>query len=355
MLRHGREFCFTLGLSLLGATAACANDVADFYKGKRLTIVIGYDPGGGYDLYARVIGKHIVHHIPGNPEFVPQNMPGAGSRKAANWLYELAPHDGTVIATINNSAALDQALGEPSVKYDAIKFNWIGNPIVDAGVTLTMAKGPYRTIEDVATKGGMICGGTGAASPSVIYPRIINEFVGGNVKVVGGYTTTTELALAMRRDEISCIAGNTWTSLGTALAELFTSKSMTIVLHWGQNANPAIDAYVGHHVPSIFDYVKTAGDRKVMDLLLSSAAIGRPLLAPPNVPTDRVASLRQAFDQTMKDPDFISDVHKANLDLDPLSGERLQELIASFANVSTETQARARDLMRPPQEYTEHR
>jgi tripartite-type tricarboxylate transporter receptor subunit TctC len=333
--------------------SARADDVEEFYRGKRLTVVIGYEPGGGYDIYARLVGKHIAEHLPGKPSFVPQNMPGAGSRKAANWLYEIAPRDGTTIATINNGAALDQALGEPSVQYDAAKFNWIGNPIVDAGVTFTLRSSPYQTIEDVKSKGGMICAGTGAASPSVTYPHILNELVGTKIKVIGGYPGTAQATLAMQRNEIHCIAGSTWTSVRSTNKDMFVSNQLAFLMQWGRIKNPEIATYMGHEVPSIFDYAKSETDQKVMALLMSSSDIGRPILAPPAVPSDRVAALRKAFDDSMKDPAFVDDIKKAGLDLAPIQGQKMQDLVAVTAGITAEVLARTRALLRPPDDYSE--
>ena len=341
-------------LAALGATASAAED-EDFYRGKRLTLVIGTDTGGGYDLYGRTVGRHLVKHLPGNPVFFPQNMPGAGGRKAANYLFDQAQRDGTVIGTVNRTVALDQAFGEEGVQYDAAKFHWIGNPIVDHVATYTWADSGYRTIEEIKAKGGLICGGTAATNPTVTYPRIVNELVGTDIRVIGGYPGAADLTLAMQRGETHCIAGDTWASLKSRIGSLLEGGKISIVLQWGREKNPEIAKAVGRDVPRIWDFITTDRDRNALDLIMSDAVMGRPLFAPPNVPAARVAALRKAFEATMRDPEFLAEAAKLKMDIEPISGERMQTLATAASAASGEILARAKSLMQPPRNFDQRK
>lgn len=338
----------------LGTMAAAAeND--DFYRGKRLTLVIGTDTGGGYDLYGRTVGRHLVKHLPGNPGFLPQNMPGAGGRKAANYLFSQAAQDGTVIGTVNRTVALDQAFGEQGVQYDAAKFQWIGNPIVDYVATYTWADSGYRTLEDVKSKGGLICGGTAANNPTVTYPRIINELAGTDIRVIGGYPGAAELTLAMQRGETHCIAGDTWASIKSRINSLVEAGKISFIVQWGTEKNPEIAKAVGRDVPRIWDFVKSEQDRNALELIMSDAVMGRPLFAPPNVPAAQVAALRKAFDETMRDPEFLAEAAKLKMDIEPIAGERMQPMATAAASSSGAVLARAKSLMQPPRSYDQRK
>jgi len=188
-------FIGSIALAISGPCGA-----QDFYAGKSIQLVIGFDVGGGYDLYARTVARHWTRHIPGNPTFVPQNMPGAGTRIAANWLYNVAPKDGTAVGTVVQSIAVDQALGEPGIRFDAASFNWLGNPIVDNLVTLSWSASGLATLDDVKSKGGLFCGSTGGG-PTTVFPRVINQLLGTQIKVVTGYPGQTAVNIAMERGE----------------------------------------------------------------------------------------------------------------------------------------------------------
>ena len=346
-------FC-ACAMGALGTMASAAED-DDFYRGKRLTLIIGTDTGGGYDLYGRTVGRFLVKHLAGNPTFLPQNMPGAGGRKAANYLFSQAAQDGTVMGTVNRTVALDQAFGEEGVQYDAAKFQWIGNPIVDYVATYTWTDSGYRTIEDVKTKGGMICGGTAANNPTVTYPRIINELTGTDIRVIGGYPGAGDLTLAMQRGETHCIAGDTWASIRSRISGMVEEGKISFIVQWGSEKNPEIAKAAGRDVPRIWDFVKTEQDRSALQLIMSDAVMGRPLFTPPNVPAAQVAALRKAFDETMRDPEFLAEAAKLKMDIDPISGERMQPLAAAAAGSSGAILARAKSLMQPPRNFDQRK
>src|SRR5215813_10252036 len=333
------------------ASVALANSgpcgAQDFYAGKSTQLVIGFDVGGGYDLYARTVARHWTRHIPGNPGFVPQNMPGAGTRIAANWLYSVAPKDGTAVGTVVQSTAVDQALGEPGIRFDAAQFNWLGNPIVDNLVTLSWSTSGLATLEDVKTKGGLFCGSTGGG-PTTVFPRVINQLLGMQIKVVTGYPGQTAVNIAMERGEVNCIGGTTWSSVKATMKPLLDARKVNMLVQWGAAKDPEISAYAQREVPLIQDYGQTDLDKRVLVFIGSGSAFGRPLLTAPGVPPERVEILRRAFDRTMTDPEFLAEAAKLNMDIKPLSGEELQKIVVDVVQARPEDLARAKELIGAP-------
>lgn len=340
-----------VALSVLAICGQClgSNDVAaadaarPFYQGKNLEIVVGYAPGGGYDAYARLVGRTIVKHIPGNPILVVQNMPGAGSRVAANWLYNVAPRDGTVIATVVQSTPVDQVLQEPGVKFDASRFNWIGNPIVDNLVSISWRASGLRTLDDVKAKGGLICGSSGAG-PTVMFPTIMNKLLGTQVRIVSGYPGVNAVMLAMQRGEVNCNGGQAWSSMKATMSQMMRNKQLDVLVQWGTQPDPEISAYAGREVPLITAYAKSDLDRSALRLITSTPALSRPLVAPPGLPKERIAMLRRAFDETMKDSGFRAEAAKAGMDIKPMAGEAIQTLVETVVHSPPEEIKRASEL-----------
>lgn len=317
---------------------------APFFAGKNIQLVIGFDVGGGYDLYARTVARHWSRHIPGNPNFVPQNMPGAGTRTAANWLYNVAPKDGTAIGAIVQTAAVDQALGEPGIRYDAAKINWIGNPIVDNLVTLSSSASGLVTLDDVKTKGGLFCGSTGGG-PTTVFPRVVNQLLGTQIKVISGYPGQNAVNIAIERNEVNCIGGTTWSSVKATMRPLLDARKINLLVQWGTAADAEISGYAKRAVPLIQDYGQTELDRRVLTFIGAGAAFGRPILAPPGVPPERIAILRQAFDRTMTDPAFVAEAAKLNMDIKPLGGAALQKIAVEIVQAPSADLARAKELI----------
>jgi tripartite-type tricarboxylate transporter receptor subunit TctC len=344
-LHASRATLIAVACSLpVAVTGPCDAEEAAFFAGKSIQIVVGFDVGGGYDLYARTVARHWSRHIPGNPTFVPQNMPGAGTRTAANWLYNVGPKDGTAVGTIVQSAAVDQALGEPGIRYDAAKFNWIGNPIVDNLVTLAWNASGLATLEDVKAKGGLFCGSTGGG-PTTVFPRVINQLLGTQIKVISGYPGQNAVNIAMERNEVNCIGGTTWSSVKATMRPLLEARKINLLVQWGTAADPEISAYAKRNVPLIQDYGQTDLDRRVLVFIGSGAAFGRPILAPPDVPPDRIAILRQAFDRTMTDPAFLAEAAKLNMDIKPLAGAEIQKIAIEIVQSPSTDLARAKELI----------
>jgi tripartite-type tricarboxylate transporter receptor subunit TctC len=331
---------------MMAGTASAAS-VGEFYKGKTVKLIIGYSPGGGYDTYARAIGRHIGKHIPGNPMIVPQNMTGAGSRRAANYLYNIAPKDGSVIGTVGQGMPLDQAMGKPGVKYDAAKFNWIGNSIVDNNITFIWAATGIKTIDDAKRKGGVICGATGATSPSVTSPQIINNLIGTKFRIIRGYPGGAIINLALARGEVNCRGSNSWSSTKSTMSHHVEKRELNIILQWGRKKDPRIAKYMGRDVPLVTDFAKTDADRKALDMILAGVTIGRPIMAPPGVPGERVAALRKAFDATMTDAGFLALAKKQKMDINPMPGAEVQKLAVSVVNAPAVAKDRLRELLTP--------
>ena len=302
--------------------SAAAQSVADFYKGKNVSVVIGYGVGGGYDQYARVLSRYMGAHIPGEPTLVVQNMPGAGSRKAANWLYNVAPKDGSVIATLGQNTPTDQALSQPGIQFDAAKFNWIGNMVVVNNTLAVWHTTGVTTIKE-ATQKELAIGATGASSPSVLYPQVSNNLLGTKFKIISGYPGGGDINLAMERGEVDGRGSNSWASWKSTKAEWLKDKKVNILFQVGLKREPDLP-----DVPLLSELGDTPEERQVLEVISADVAVGRPILTTPGVPQDRVKALRKAFDDTLADKAFIEETKKQKMDINPLSGEELQEVVA---------------------------
>ncbi len=331
-------------ITLITSASAIAQPADQFYIGKRLTIVVGFAPGGGYDAYARLVGRHMVRHLPGNPQFIAQNMPGAGTRVAANWLYNIAPKDGTVLATVVQSTPVDQALKEPGIQFDSARFNWIGNPIIENLVTISATSSGLLSMADVRTKGGLICGSTGAGS-TINLPRAIAKLIAKDIKVVTGYSGTSAVKLAIERGEVNCLGGNGWSSTKAMMGQLIQDKAVTVLVQWGAESDPEIVALAGRNVPLATEFARDDLDRSALNFMSATAAFSRPLMAPPDVPADRVELLRRAFDATMKDPELLAEAAKSGMDIKPMGGSRIQEIVRGIVATSQESLRRTRELI----------
>lgn len=316
---------------------AHAQNVADFYRGRPIALVIGYGPGGGYDLYARLLARFIGAHIPGNPTIVPQNMPGAGSRSAANWLYRAAPRDGSVIACLGQATPTDQALGQPGVQFDARKFNWIGNLSVVNNILFVSAASGVATFAD-AKKKALAIGATGASSPSVLYPQVSDNLLGAKFRIIAGYPGGGDINIAMERHEVDGRGSDSWASIKTTRPDWLRDHAINILFQVGPRRERELP-----DVPLWTELAANDGQRQVLEILSGDVSVGRPILAPPNVPADRVKALRQAFDETMRDPQFMAAAKQSNIELNPMSGEELQQIVARIVAPSPKILAMVKD------------
>ncbi len=289
-----------------------------------VTIYVAGTAGGGVDLFGRLLGRHLGRHIPGNPSVTVQDMPGAGGIRAANFLAQQAPHDGTAITTFANGPILEPLIGARNPGYDMSQFTWIGALTKDVGLCLSWGPSPFKTIDDVRHK-EMVVAGTGAGSETDTWPIIINEVLGTKFKVVTGYLGTQETILAVERGEAHGRCILSLSALKTAKPDWLTEKKINILLQVGLKKSPELP-----DVPLLIDLAKSDDDRRMLKFLSAPSAMARPFAAPPGLTPDTANLLRRAFDATVADPEFLSEAKKMQADISPMRGEEVQELVAQI-------------------------
>jgi len=313
---------------------ARADDVAQFYAKNDISIIIGYNPGGTYDTYARITAKYLGRFLPGHPNIVSKNMPGVASIKAANYLYAQAPRDGSVLGVISQGTAQQQVLKHKAVHYDARKFNWLGRLTTAVECTIVWHTAPVQTIED-AKKREIIIGATSPGSSADTDPKLMNALVGTRFKVVLGYKGTTGAMLAMERGEVQgslAVVQN----LLIHHADWIRDKKIRVLVQYSLKRHPAFP-----DAPAIAELGRTPEDTKILRLYGSEAEFGRSVMAPPDIPHDRLVALQTAFAAMLKDKTFLAEAKKRRMEIDPLSGEKLQALVDSIFDISPELAARA--------------
>ena len=328
-------------LTATSTTAFAQNDVADFYRGKTIRVVIGYGTGGGYDVYGKFFARYLGEHIPGKPTVIAQNMPGAGSRSAANWLYKVAPKDGTVLAVLGQATPADQALGQPGVQFDARQFNWIGNMVAVNNIMITWHESGVRTIDD-AKKKSIAIGATGASSPSVIYPTVANNLFGTQFKIVSGYPGGGDIMIALERREVDGRGSDSWASLKSNNPGWIKEKKVNILFQVGPRRETDLPG-----PPLLTDLAQNEEQKQILEVVSGDAAVGRPILTAPDVPADRVRALRKAFDDTMRDPAFQEAAKKAGLHFNPIGGEELQKIVVRIVSPSPQVIEKVKEAIRP--------
>jgi tripartite-type tricarboxylate transporter receptor subunit TctC len=321
------------------ASGASAQDkaVAEFYAKRTVTIAVGFSAGGNYDLYARLVSRHIGRHIPGNPNVIVQNMPGAGSRRLANTLANVGPHDGSMIGLPNQGIAMDQALGTEGVKFDTRKFNWIGSPIEDNNVFWGWHANPVKTIEQ-AQQQEFVVGATGPGSPTTYYPRIMNDLLGTKFKVVSGYPGSNELDFAIEKEEVGGRVVS-WTGLKVTGDWVATGKAV-VMLQFGLRKSAELP-----NVRMLQDLARNPKHREIFEFLCLVPAMGRPFFMPAGVPAERVAAVRAAFAATMKDPAFLDEARRARLDVVPLTGDEIANIVARTFGAPDDVRAVGKKVM----------
>ena len=313
-----------LAIAALYAPAAVAqtDEVAAFYKGRTLSLVVGHEVGTGYDLYGRVLARHIGRHIPGEPQVVPQNMIGGGGLHTANWLHNVAPRDGSAVAIFAHTAILEPLLGSSGVKLDSTKFHWIGN--MDETVsTCVIATATGVTSFDQLLARETIYGGSGG--PLTVFGAAMINLLGAKGRLVQGYKGSANIKLAIIRGEVEATCGLSRSTQQTQWRDEIDAGRIKPIVQFGRKPHPGL-AGVAH----AYAYAKTDEDRQVFDLIFGATSLGRPMAAPPAVPAARVMALRAAFTAAMNDPKFKADADQARLDISPISGEELQALVARF-------------------------
>jgi tripartite-type tricarboxylate transporter receptor subunit TctC len=323
-----------LALALCAATA----QAQPFFEGKTITIITSTGSGGSYDITARLLSRHMPRHIPGNPVMIVQNMPGGGNVIATNHLYNVAPRDGTMIATLHNAIPLHQVLDGSGVRYDASKFNWLGSTGPENEVIFTWHTTGVTNIEE-ARKKEVILGGTGAGSGIVIIPTAMNNLLGTKFKMVMGYKSSEDLNLALQRGEVEARAFS-MASVKGQRADWIKEKKINFIAQAG--------AHRAHEIPDVpllTELAKNDEQREILKLISSPPSLGRPFTAPPEVPAERLAILRQAFDATLKDKAFLAEAEKLKIDIDPMSGEEVSQIVRDVVNAAPSVVAKARVMM----------
>ena len=309
--------------------AGTAAQTADF-KGETITVNIGYGPGGGYDTYGRILARHYGRLIPGNPTVVPKNMPGAGALRAANHIYNVAPKDGTELGIFSASTAMEPLMGNDQAKFDAAKFGWVGSMNQDISFCgIWQVPGAATSFRELMQKDRpeTIFGSAGAAAISHQHPLILKNLLGANIRVITGFAGQKEVNLAMQRGEVHAACGLFVSSIKSQWLRDVQEGRLKLFLQKGPKTTGEFGA-----VPSVFDFVKSEEDRKVLELHFKQTVLGRPLAGPPNMPAARLAMLRKALLDTMKDRDFLAEAQRANLDIDPATGEQAEQMLREFAD-----------------------
>jgi len=304
------------------AGAQTGTGTPPFFAGKQISLVIGYPPGGGYDIYGRLLGRHLGKHILGHPAVVVSNMPGAGSLIFANHLYNRATRNGTVIGVVNGDAAANPLFGRSEAQYDSLKFSWIGSINQETCICLAWATAPVKTIQD-AMREELIVGSATTTGITFSYPTAANFLLGTKFKIISGYGGTSKIWLAVERGELQGMCGTPWNSVRAQRPQWLQEKKINVLLQEATRSNLDLPG-----VPTVMDIAKNDQDRRVLELVYGWQIMGRPVVAPPGVPQDRLAALRQAFDATMKDPDFLADAGKLTLDISPLAGGEIDAFLA---------------------------
>ncbi len=294
-----------------------ADAVEQFYRGRAVTILIGLGVGGGNDIWARMVAKYIGRHIPGHPTVVPSNMTGAGGLKMMGYLYNAAPKDGSVIGLPNAGIAFEPLLGGQGITFDPLKLNWIGSPASDLSACVARKDAPVRSIDDLRTK-QLVVGASGSGGTPYLYPTFLAHALGMNIKIIPGYNSTADIVLAMERNEVMGICA-TYDPL--TQQPMFKAGDLRVLFQVALRKSPAIDA------PALDGYVVNETQRSALEFFLSREELGRPFVAPPAVPAERVQALRRAFDATMSDGDFVQEVRKRRFQLVPATGEELAAVI----------------------------
>jgi tripartite-type tricarboxylate transporter receptor subunit TctC len=323
-----RAFGATALLAALAVAPASAQTPAEFYKGRTVSIIVGSSAGGGFDLYARMIGRHMQRHMPGAPSIVVSNMPGAGSIRLAQHIYAVAPKDGTVIGAVFAGAIMDPLLGARTnkVEYDAAKFTYIGSANSEAYVCLARRDAKVQTFTDVLNT-EIVLGASAAGGSTVDFPTLLRNVLGARFRLVNGYPGTNEISLAIESGEVQGACGYAWTTLQGRRRNWITDNLVNILVQEVPEAHAEMTKL---GIPVAQQFAKTDEQRKILDLVYSQLRFGRPYIAPPGIPADRVVALRKAFADTLNDAELLKEADKLQIDVDVLEGGAMQKFVAEL-------------------------
>ena len=326
-------FCFILA----AAAPAHADPVEDFYKGRTITVLIGYSPGGSYDSAGRVLARHMGRYIPGNPSLVPQNMPGAGTLNLVNYLYNVAPKDGTAFGIFARGMAMEPLIGGTNTKFDASKLTWIGSAANEISICATFASSPVKTWRDALTQDFTVAGNGSGSDPDV-FANVLRNAFGVKNRLISGYPGSAEISLAMERGEIDGRCGWSWSSIKAEKSQWLAEHKLNLIVQLAlEKAADLPD------VPLITELATNDRQRQILKLIFSRQTMGRPFAGPPGIPADRAEALRKAFDLTMKDPDFLAEAQTRGLEINPVSGHDIDKLLAELYRTPKDVVAEARE------------
>jgi tripartite-type tricarboxylate transporter receptor subunit TctC len=332
-----------VGVSFAAAVAwqGAAFAQTPFYQGKVITMVVGYTTGGLYDTTTRLVARHIPKHLAGTPTVIVQNMPGAGGTKALMHLYSVAPKDGTVFGMVKRSYATDPMFESDAPDYDPNKIQPIGSTSSETSIVATWHTSKAKTFEDIF-KNEITVGATGSTDGTVRYAQLVKRLTPAKLKIVSGYPGGNDVTLAVERGEVDSKFGWSWGSVKSRAKNWLDEKKINIILQMGLKKADDLP-----NVPFIMDYAKTDLDKQALELVFAPTAFAWPIVAGPGVPAERIAQLRKAFDDTMKDPEFLADAKKLEIEIDPITGEEMAKVVARLVTFDKAAIARAVELTKP--------
>ena len=336
-----------LRMSVIAAVTACAlpaashaDPVADFYAGRTITVLVGFGPGGGYDIYARTLARHFGAHMPGRPNMVVRNMPGAAGLALVNTLYNVSPKDGTEFGTFNRTIPLELLLDGTKTQFDPLKLSWLGSPSSEVSTCVGWHTARAKSIEDLRTT-EMLMAGTGSAADATMYPKLFREVLGLRFKSVNGYVGAADSLLAMEKGEVEGFCPWGWTGIEATHPEWLRDRKINVLMQLGLRKHPAHP-----EVPLVLDLATTPADRQALELMMSPHLFARPFAAPPGVVPERLDALRAAFRRTVLDPGFIADATRQKLEVEYVSGAEIQSMLerlyATPADIVTRVKAAAK-------------
>ena len=328
-------------LALLGTSAAQAQSVESFYRGRTINLVIGYSVSGGYDIHGRVLARHLGRHIPGNPAIVVQNMPGGGSLRAANFLYNAAPKDGTTIGIFSRGMAMEPLIGSSNTQYDSRKFTWIGSITNEVSVCATSLMSKVKTWDDLLAIPFTVAGEGSGSDPDIFATMIKNVF-GAKLRLIPGYPGGAEMTLAIERGEVDGRCGWSWSSIKLQRPDWIADHRLNILVQLASKRSPELA-----DVPILVEHATTDRQRRIVNVILGRQAMGRPVVAPPGLPEDRRQALRRAFDATMTDPEYLAEATARSLEVNPVGGADLDKLLGDLYATPPEIVAEIRAIIAP--------
>ena len=336
-----RPLFLILLLIALSGPAHAQDDVANFYRGKQVRLIVGTAPGGGYDLFARIVARHIAAHIPGQPTVIVQNLPAAGGLVMTNQLYSVGPKDGTAIGVPINGIPTAPLL-QQGAQFDATRLIWIGSTNREPYVAFVWHSAPVQSLAELRAK-ELVVGSTTPGTTMTDFPLVVNDILGLKFRVVRGYEGTPQINHAIERGEIQGQGGIGWAAIKAQVPQWIAEKKIKVIAQYGLKRYPELA-----DVPSMLEQARTEPDRQALTMLFARTEYGRPYFLPPDVPAERVRALRRAFDATMRDQAFIADAARLQLEIDPMTGEEVQALVAQLTRTPPEIVTRVRAALEAP-------